>query len=109
VTIWCHLDGVRADLRRVYQGEALGGITDDLAGVMVYGGKFNAHVTGDYPRLNEEYRMIELALTTGTPLLGFCQGAQSREEQEIRLLATDRAQAEWFYGFPDGLFGTART
>ncbi len=32
-------------------------------------------------------------------------GAQTREEQDALMLAHDAAQAEWFYGFLESLFG----
>ena len=35
-------------------------------------------------------------------------GAQSWEEQERRMLAADRAQADWFYGFLDGFLAGAK-
>ena len=76
VTNWCISHGVRADIRRPFQGDTLGEITEDLAAVVVYGGMYNAYDTDAHPFLREEYRMIDLALASGVPLLGICQGAQ---------------------------------
>lgn len=70
------LNGARADIRRPFQAERLGEITDDLAAVVVYGGLYNAYATDEHSFLREEYRMIDLALNAGLPLLGICQGAQ---------------------------------
>ncbi|WP_299693940.1 glutamine amidotransferase [uncultured Tateyamaria sp.] len=76
ITTWCADNGVTADIRRPFQGDNLGDITDDLAGVGVYGGVYNAYDAPLHPFLNEEYRMIDAAMTAGVPLLGLCQGAQ---------------------------------
>jgi GMP synthase (glutamine-hydrolysing) len=76
VTNWCVLNGARADIRRPFQGDRLGEITEDLAAVVVYGGMYDAYATDRHPFLLEEYRMIDHALKSGTPLLGICQGAQ---------------------------------
>ena len=76
VTNWCAINGAAADTRRPFQGDTLGEITSDLAAVVIYGGPFNAYATREHPFLKEEYRMIDLALKAGVPLLGICQGAQ---------------------------------
>lgn len=76
ITTWCAENGITADIRRPFQGDTLGDITDDLAGVAVYGGTYNAYDNALHPFLNEEYRMIDAAMTAGVPLLGLCQGAQ---------------------------------
>ncbi|MEL6886179.1 MAG: glutamine amidotransferase [Pseudomonadota bacterium] len=76
ITAWCAAHGIRADIRRPYLGDALGGITDDLAGVVVYGGTYNAYDSDKHPFLTEEYRMIDATMQAQVPLLGLCQGAQ---------------------------------
>ena len=76
ITTWCGANGVRLDARRPWQGDTLGDVTDDLAGVVVYGGKYNAYDSQLHPFLNEEYRMIDATMKAGVPLLGLCQGAQ---------------------------------
>lgn len=76
ITTWCGAHQVRCDARRAWRGEDLGHITDDLAGVVVYGGNYNAYDTDLHPFLNEEYRIIDAALQAGVPLMGLCQGAQ---------------------------------
>jgi len=76
ITTWCGANGVRLDARRPWQGDLLGDVTDDLAGVVVYDGKYNAYDTEKHPFLNEEYRMIDATMKAGVPLLGLCQGAQ---------------------------------
>ena len=76
VTSWCRLNGITADTRRPYLDDPLGEITPDLAGVVVYGGMYNADAIAEHPFLKDEYSMIDAALATKTPLLGICQGAQ---------------------------------
>ncbi|WP_299722744.1 glutamine amidotransferase [uncultured Tateyamaria sp.] len=76
ITTWCGARNVRLDARGPWQGDALGEVTDDLAGVVIYGGIYNAYDTSLHPFLNEEYRMIDAAMKADVPLLGICQGAQ---------------------------------
>lgn len=76
VTSWCRLNGMTADTRRPYKGEDPGGITEDLAGVVVFGGRYNAYDLDLHPFLRDEYHVIEAAMASDTPLLGICQGAQ---------------------------------
>ncbi|MEX0370000.1 MAG: glutamine amidotransferase [Tateyamaria sp.] len=76
ITTWCGAQQVRCDARRAWQGQALGKITDDLVGVVIYGGNYNAYDTDLHPFLNDEYRIIDAALKADIPLLGICQGAQ---------------------------------
>ncbi|MEL6451648.1 MAG: glutamine amidotransferase [Pseudomonadota bacterium] len=76
ITTWGGANGVRIDARRPWRGDTLGEVTDDLAGVVVYGGNYNAYDSDKHPFLREEYRMIDAALKADVPLLGLCQGAQ---------------------------------
>ncbi|WP_299138577.1 glutamine amidotransferase [uncultured Tateyamaria sp.] len=76
VTTWCGAHQVRCDARRAWKGDPLGDITEDLAGVVVYGGNYNAYDTAKHPFLKDEYRMIHAAMTAGVPVMGLCQGAQ---------------------------------
>lgn len=76
ITAWCAQQGLQADIRRPFLGDGLGGITDDLAGVVVYGGIYNAYDTEKHPFLADEYRLIDAAMQACVPLLGLCQGAQ---------------------------------
>ncbi len=59
-----------------FAGEALPPLDDAVAGIVVYGGKFNVFDTDLHPFLKDEARLIEQAIDTGLPLLGICQGAQ---------------------------------
>lgn len=76
ITTWCGANAVRLDVRRPWQGDTAGEVTEDLAGVVVYGGNYNAYDTDLHPFLNDEYRMIDAAMRADIPLLGLCQGAQ---------------------------------
>ena len=76
ITTWCGANQVRCDARRAWQGDDLGDITEDLAGVVVYGGTYNAYDTDLHPFLKDEYRIIDAAMRADVPLLGLCQGAQ---------------------------------
>jgi GMP synthase (glutamine-hydrolysing) len=76
VTSWCRLNGIDADTRRPFKGDAAGQMTPDLAEVVVHGGMYDADATEAHPFLREEYRLIDAALAAGTPILGICQGAQ---------------------------------
>ncbi|MFL4469847.1 glutamine amidotransferase [Tateyamaria armeniaca] len=76
ITTWCGARGVRLDARRPWKGDILGEVSDDLAGVVIYGGNYNASDTDLHPFLLEEYRMIDAAMKADVPLLGLCQGAQ---------------------------------
>lgn len=76
VTLWCAENSVTADIRRPWRGDTLGEITEDLIGVVIYGGMYNAYDTDKHPFLTEEYRMIDAAMRADVPLLGICQGAQ---------------------------------
>lgn len=76
ITTWCGANQVRCDARRAWQGQDVGEITDDLIGVVVYGGIYNAYDTDKHPFLKDEYRMIDAAMRANIPLFGICQGAQ---------------------------------
>ncbi|MDJ0630730.1 MAG: glutamine amidotransferase [Rhodobacter sp.] len=76
VVSWLTQAGFEIDSRRPFAGDDLGAHGDDLAGTVVYGGKYNAYDTDKHPFLNEEYRWIEECLGANVPVLGLCQGAQ---------------------------------
>ncbi|MEM8578497.1 MAG: gamma-glutamyl-gamma-aminobutyrate hydrolase family protein [Pseudomonadota bacterium] len=76
VTTWCALTGVTADIRRPFRGDSCGEITADLAGLVVFGGLYDADSEDTNTFLREEYRIIDAALKADLPFLGICQGAQ---------------------------------
>lgn len=76
VVSYLETHGFRPDIRKPFAGDALGAVTDDLAGTVIYGGMYNACDADRQPFLHEEYRWIGAALDAGVPVLGLCQGAQ---------------------------------
>ena len=63
-------------IRRPFAGEALGEPDGDVAGTVVYGGKYPVYETAEHPFLLDEYRWIDACMKKGLPTLGICQGAQ---------------------------------
>lgn len=76
VVTYLHSAGFHCDIRRPCLGEKLGKFDDDIAGTVVYGGPYNADDSKNHAFLSEEYRWIDAAIKSNTPLLGICQGAQ---------------------------------
>ncbi|WP_121065573.1 glutamine amidotransferase-related protein [Chachezhania antarctica] len=76
ITTYCRHRGFIADIRRPFLNDSLGTLSEDLAAVVFYGGKYNAYDTDVHPFLNAEYEMMGKALDAGLPVLGICQGAQ---------------------------------
>jgi GMP synthase (glutamine-hydrolysing) len=48
----------------------------DARGLIVMGGPMGVHDTAEYPRLRDEVRWIEQAITRNLPVLGVCLGSQ---------------------------------
>jgi GMP synthase (glutamine-hydrolysing) len=69
-------NGFVPDIRKPFSGDLLGDVGADVAGSVVYGGKYNVFETDHHPFLDEEYRWIAACMAAGVPLLGICQGAQ---------------------------------
>ncbi|MCB1343535.1 MAG: glutamine amidotransferase [Pseudooceanicola sp.] len=69
-------NGYEGDSRYPFAGDPAGEIGGDVAGVVIYGGPYNAYDTAQHSFLREEYRLIGEALGADIPLLGICQGAQ---------------------------------
>lgn len=76
VVSWLTQAGYHVDSRKPFAGDSLGEVGDDLAGTVIYGGKYNAYDTDLHGFLNDEYRWIEKCLRADVPILGICQGAQ---------------------------------
>ncbi len=64
-------------VKRPFNGDELGSVSEDLAGSVVYGGPFNVFEEDKHPFLHEENRWIVECMALDIPLLGICQGAQS--------------------------------
>ncbi|MGI9357051.1 MAG: type 1 glutamine amidotransferase [Rhizobiaceae bacterium] len=76
VSVWLQQHGVAARTVCPFDGETIGDMTDDVAGTVVYGGKYNVYETDRGAFLLEEYCWIDACLNAGLPVLGLCQGAQ---------------------------------
>ncbi len=73
---WAVDRGLISDWRFPCDGDALPVIGDDIAGVIIYGGRFDIEPKSTFPFLRDEARLIEAALQRQLPLLGLCLGAQ---------------------------------
>jgi len=60
----------------LYAGDRLPRLSADIAGTVVYGGKYCITDIETMPFLQEEMRWIEACMAAGVPVLGLCQGAQ---------------------------------
>ena len=76
VASWLSGKCIGAITRKPFAGEHCGEVDNQVAGTVIYGGKYNACETDLHPFLNEEYRWIEACLEAKIPMLGICQGAQ---------------------------------
>ena len=76
VSVFLHENGFEPVWRRPFAGEPLGELGDDIAGSVVYGGKYAVYETAEYPYLLDEARWIEACMKKGVPLLGICQVGQ---------------------------------
>lgn len=68
--------GCRLDWRVPCEGEAIGQLDDDVAGTIVYGGKYCITDIPEMPFLLDEIRWLKDCIHAGVPTLGICQGAQ---------------------------------
>ena len=60
----------------LYAGDKLPILNADIAGTVVYGGKYCITDIPNMPFLQDEMHWIEACMTAGLPVLGLCQGAQ---------------------------------
>ena len=68
--------GYTLDWKTPSDGDALGEFTDDVAGTVVYGGKYCVSDIPALPFMQQEIRWLEACMKAGVPVLGACQGAQ---------------------------------
>lgn len=76
VTAFLSERGFEPVLRKPFAGDLIGEIDENVAGSVIFGGKYNAYDVDEHPFLKEEYRWIEACLAKDVPLLGICLGAQ---------------------------------
>jgi GMP synthase (glutamine-hydrolysing) len=89
---WATKNGYRLVWTCPAEGDSLPALDDDVAGLIVYGGKHDVDQQEKYPFLRDEMRLIEAALKRETPVLGLCLGGQ--------LLA--HTLGEKVHGHPEG-------
>lgn len=77
VRAWIDRRGYEPVLLRPYAGDSLGVTDTDIAGSVVFGGRFSVFEEAQHPFLHDEHRWIAWCLEQDVPLLGICQGAQS--------------------------------
>jgi GMP synthase (glutamine-hydrolysing) len=58
------------------EGESIPPLTDETAGAVIYGGKYDVDKQDRFPFLKDEIRFIEDVLNREIPFLGFCLGGQ---------------------------------
>jgi len=75
-SVWLARQGYRMERVCPADGEALPAMGEDVAGTIVYGGKFDVDNQDDYPFLKDELGWIDCALRRNVPVLGICLGAQ---------------------------------
>lgn len=68
--------GYLPDWRVPCEGDQIGPLTDDVAGTIIYGGKYAISEIPDHPFMQAEMAWIEACLAADLPMLGICQGAQ---------------------------------
>lgn len=68
--------GYVPDWRVPCEGDTLGPVTEDVAGTIIYGGKYCISDIPDLPFMQAEMASIEAMLKADKPMLGICQGAQ---------------------------------
>ncbi|MDA9009418.1 glutamine amidotransferase [Alphaproteobacteria bacterium] len=70
-------NGFDITVKRPFQGDKLGEMSDQVVGSVVFGGPFNVFEEDKHPFLHDENQWIQKCIDLGVPLLGICQGAQS--------------------------------
>ncbi|MEM7258313.1 MAG: glutamine amidotransferase [Pseudomonadota bacterium] len=68
--------GFELDWRLPCEGDVLDTSTDNVAGTVVYGGKYCIADLPELPFLRAEIQWLEACMKAGLPVLGACQGAQ---------------------------------
>jgi GMP synthase (glutamine-hydrolysing) len=68
--------GYQLDWITPCEGEVLGPLDKEVAGTIVYGGKYCISDIPDLPFMQQEIRWLQACMDAGLPVLGICQGAQ---------------------------------
>jgi GMP synthase (glutamine-hydrolysing) len=75
-SLWLARQGFRLAWTCPAEGDPIPPLTDEIAGVVIYGGKQSVDEQDRYPFLKDELRLIEGALARELPFLGLCLGGQ---------------------------------
>ena len=75
-SLWLKRRGYGLVWTRPAEGELIPPLTDDIAGVVIYGGRHCVDEQGRHPFLKDELRFIEETLKRQIPFLGICLGGQ---------------------------------
>jgi GMP synthase (glutamine-hydrolysing) len=73
---WLRMQGYKLHWTCPAEGEVLPAINDDVAAVVVYGGKYDIRDREQHVFLKDEMRLIEETLERDIPFLGLCLGGQ---------------------------------
>jgi GMP synthase (glutamine-hydrolysing) len=73
---WLAAQGYELERTCPAEGGMIPPLTEETAGVVVYGGKYDVDQQDRYPFLLDELRLIEEVLKREVPFLGFCLGGQ---------------------------------
>ncbi len=68
--------GYELDWKAPCNGDALDALDADVAGTVVYGGKYCISEIPDLPFMQAEIRWLKACMDADLPVLGICQGAQ---------------------------------
>lgn len=68
--------GFETDFRFPCNGDRLDALSEDVAGTIVYGGKYSISDIPNFPFLKEEIHWLRQCIDAGLPTLGICQGGQ---------------------------------
>ena len=107
VVTCCRANGLEPVSSLPFRGDRLDAPHEAVCACVFYGGAFNVFETDRHPLLRDEHRLIEQCMSESVPLLGFCQGAQTRAEQDGLMEAHDPAQHAWLMGFLGRFLGSA--
>lgn len=68
--------GYQLDWKTPCEGDTLDRLDSDVAGTVVYGGKYCISEIPELPFMQSEIRWLQACIAANLPVLGICQGAQ---------------------------------
>jgi len=109
--------GLQVDVRQLHAGTGLPGVAElaDISGLVVLGGSMNTDQAEEYPFLDDEQRLLAVAVEEDVPVLGICLGGQQvaaatggevyrRDEPEVGWLDVDIVRADPIFDGVDSPF-----